>query len=395
MNDSAAGQSVAEKLTQRKLWAKLFNYRAAQEQARLGLEYASALPYWLTIDPSSCCQLQCPFCPTGQRRNVRPNALMEPALFRAVMKQLGPTLLHADLMNWGEPMLHPDIFEFIALAKSYRVETLLSSNMNHLPEGGAEKLVLSGLDLLTVSIDGASQESYGKYRVGGNFAAAVENTARIARAKRKLGRSNPKITWQFLVFRHNEHELELAKKLAEESGADEIGFTAPNLPFKPGIKDEWMSTLPKYALYDAAHFPERPPWEWDKTTDQAGKPLDINVDVYAGDKTRRPCLWPWTGVAVNPDGSVSPCCSVEERCHDFGTLAEHSFFALWNNAQYRTARRHISAYAKGEKNSLPASGHACERCFSIGKSDFRFPHWWETDRLCPFPDPLAPHKDGK
>jgi len=275
------------------------------------------------------------------------------------------------------------------------VETLLSSNMNHLPDGCDEKLVLSGLDLLTVSLDGISQESYAKYRVGGNFSAALENTARIVRAKQRLGRSNPKISWQFLVFRHNEHELEAARALAERIGVDEIGFTAPNLPFKPGIKDEWMSTLRQYALYDPDNFPERPPWEWDKVTDQAGKPADVSVEVYAGSRTRRPCLWPWAGVAINPDGSISPCCSVEERIHDFGSLAERSFAEIWNNDNYRAARRHIAAYARGEKNSLPASAHACERCFSIGHSDFRFPHWWETDRLCPFPDPLAPRKDER
>ena len=394
-NSAEPERILTDKLSQRKLWAKLFNFRAAQTQAAMGLEYSSAMPYWLTIDPTSVCQLQCPFCPTGQRRGVRPSVMMDIALFRAVMKQLGPYLLHADLMNWGEPLLHPDIFEMIALTKSHRVETLISSNMNNLPDDGAEKLVLSGLDLLTVSIDGAAQESYSKYRVGGNFAAAVENTARIARAKLKLGRCNPKISWQFLVFRHNEHEIEAARALAMEAGANEIGFTAPNLPFKPGIKDDWMSTLPQYALYDPENFPERPPWEWEQVTDQTGKPADVSVDVYAGSKLRHPCKWPWTAIAINPDGSVSPCCSVEERIHDFGSLTEHSFQEIWNNGHYRAARRHIAAFARGEKNSLPASQHACERCFSIGRSDFRMPHWWETDRLDSYPDPLAPHKDCK
>lgn len=376
------------KLFRRRLLRKLLNYVVTEFEAWAGLPFSLASPYWLTVDPTNFCQLQCPFCPTGSRRNVRPKEIMEMALFKKILARLGPCLLHADFMNWGEPLLNPGLTEMVALAKAYGVETAVSTNLNFLPAGKAADIVACGLDRLIVSIDGASQETYEKYRVGGDFSKVLENLKLIIAARKAAGAAHPRIVWQFLVFKHNEHELEKARLLAGELGVDEIGFTAPCLPFKPGIKENWMPSDRKYCLYEPETFPETPPWEWEGTKDAAGKPKNVEVKVYSGAQRRKPCKWPWTGIAVNADGSVSPCCSVEERQFDFGDLTRESLGRIWNNAAYRKARAHIRKFAGGRGDSLPASMNACERCFSIGKADFQMPAWWGTPENKGTADPL-------
>jgi MoaA/NifB/PqqE/SkfB family radical SAM enzyme len=305
---------------------------------------------------------------------------MDIALFRKVLDKLGPFLLHIDFMNWGEPLLNPRLCEMVTLGKAYGVETALSTNLNYLPPGKAGEIVSCGLDRLVVSIDGASQETYEKYRVGGDLSAVLKNLKEIIKARREAGVAHPKIVWQFLVFRHNEHELDLARSMAAELGVDEIGFTAPCLPFKPGIKENWMARDRKYCLYSPESFPDTPPWEWEGAKDESGKPKNVAVKVYSGAERRKRCKWPWTGVSVNADGSVSPCCSVEEREFDFGDLSVESFGTIWNNAAYRKARRHIRKFVGGRRDLLPASTHACEKCFSIGKADFQMPAWWGSVR---------------
>ncbi|OGR41443.1 MAG: hypothetical protein A2X35_10570 [Elusimicrobia bacterium GWA2_61_42] len=385
-------KEVLLKLFRRRHFRKLLNYAAAELEAWAGFSYSLARPYWLTVDPTNFCQLQCPFCPTGSRRGVRPNVVMDIELFKKVLAKLGPCLLHADFMNWGEPLLNPRLTEMVALTKAHGVETVVSTNLNHLPPGKAADIVACGLDRLVVSIDGASQETYEKYRVGGDFSAVMTNLKEIIKARAAAGAAHPRIIWQFLVFKHNEHELDRARAMAAGLGVDEIGFTAPCLPFKPGIKDNWMPTDRKYCLYDPDTFPETPPWEWEGTKDEAGKPKDVEVKVYSGAGSRKPCKWPWTGMAVNADGSVSPCCSVEERQYDFGDLSAESFGRIWNNAAYRKARSHISDFAACRRDSLPASAHACERCFSIGKADFQMPAWWTSPEDSKAADPLEARK---
>mgnify|MGYP001572350693 FL=1 len=44
---------------------------------------------------------------------------------------------------------------------------------------------------------------------------------------------------------------------------------------------------------------------------------------------------------MNPNGSISPCCSVEDEKDDFGNIFEHPFMEIWNNEKYRMARRYI------------------------------------------------------
>jgi len=76
---------------------------------------------------------------------------------------------------------------------------------------------------LTVSIDGASPKSYAQYRVKGDFDRVIGHIRRINDFKRKHRSGWPILTWQFIVFGHNEHEIETARKMAGELG---MGFRA-------------------------------------------------------------------------------------------------------------------------------------------------------------------------
>ena len=173
------------------------------------------------------------------------------------------------------------------------------------------------------------------------------------------------------------------RQTALSLGVDEVGITPAYMPFKPGIRDNWIPTRREYSLYDPETFPDSPPWHWEecKPRSDGGKAPPVEVNVYKEQKRepRHLCNWPWAGIAINPDGAVSPCCSVEEAEYDFGSFFSGSFKKLWNNEKYVRSRDHVLGYVAGEKESIPNSNHACERCFSIGKSRFQFPHEWLTE----------------
>ena len=371
-----AEESVVRRLRADGAWRKLANYLLVEWEAGRRSARMWGRPYWLTVDPTNFCQLKCPFCPTGAERGVRPKASMRVEHFRHLLKELGRELIHIDFMNWGEPLLNKDVYTMIEEAKACGVDTMLSTNLNAFDEASARRMVRSGLDRVVLSIDGLTQETYERYRINGDYARVIENLKTLVRVKREEGASHPHITWQFLVFKHNENEIERVRETALALGADEVGITAANMPFKPGIREHWLPTRREYSLYDAESFPDSPPWHWAQAKAEEGEaPPSVDVRVYREDK-REPCNWPWAGIAVNPDGSVSPCCSVEEKEYDFGNVFENSFQSVWNNEKYRRARRHVGAYAAGLKDTVPNSSHACERCFSIGKSKFVIPHQW-------------------
>jgi MoaA/NifB/PqqE/SkfB family radical SAM enzyme len=341
---------------------------------------------------------------------VRAKAILRFEDYKKVLDELGPTLLHIDFMNWGEPLLHREIFDMVAYAKRFDVDTHISTNLNEFDAAMAEKMVLSGLDAVTLSIDGMTQETYSKYRVRGDYAKVIEHLKLLVRKKKELGRRNPYIIWQFLVFKHNEHEVEKVRAFGKELGCDVVGVTPAFLPFRPGIKDEWLPEKPEHRYYEPESFPETPPWEWagqdaqgnkveedhapvpdspnlrpkeaavkaDETPvkDEAKASPVIDVKVYKEPEKRPLCNWPWAGIAINPNGSVSPCCSIEEDAYDFGDVFKRGFGWIWNGAEYARARKHVKGYVEHKTDVLTRSDHACERCFSVGRANFQFQPWW-------------------
>ncbi|HET9525863.1 MAG TPA: radical SAM protein, partial [Pyrinomonadaceae bacterium] len=170
-------------------------------------EAVSSYPVVAFIEPNLYCNLQCPACPTGLRLGLRPTIGIDEELFKATIDQIGDYVFQLYMYNWGEPLLHKRTPEMIAYAKNKDINVLLSTNLSiKLTDDYIDRLVLSGLDRMLVSLDGVTQESYSKYRVRGDLALVRENLMRIQRAKQRLGRATPKVVWQFLVFRHNEHE---------------------------------------------------------------------------------------------------------------------------------------------------------------------------------------------
>src|SRR3989344_4437833 len=164
-------------------------------------------PPRLFIDPVNACVLHCPLCPTGKGEKGRAIGNMKFTDFQKILDEVGPYLYELDLYNWGEPFLNKDIWEMIAYARKKGVKVRISSNMNYWKEGFAENIVDSGLDQLIVSCDGTDQKSYAKYRIGGDFGKVMAHVKQVAMAKKRLGRKNPKLIWQFLVMRQNEHQV--------------------------------------------------------------------------------------------------------------------------------------------------------------------------------------------
>ncbi len=123
-----------------------------------------------------------------------------------------------ELSNYGEIFLNPDLLEIIKYTCKREVASKADNgvNINNVQKDVLEGLVKYRLRSMTCSIDGASNETYKTYRVKGNFETVIGNIRKINFFKQKYQSEYPRLTWQFIVFGHNEHEIPLARKLAGE-----------------------------------------------------------------------------------------------------------------------------------------------------------------------------------
>jgi MoaA/NifB/PqqE/SkfB family radical SAM enzyme len=341
-------------------WARL--------SRRLGTESLRSYPFSAYVDPTMFCNLKCPACPTGLKLDVRPRVLLDVSLFKRFIDELGDFLFVLEMYNWGEPLLHKEFPEMIAYAKRRGIYIRSSTNLS-LPvdESYLERIVLSGLDLLVIGIDGATQESYSKYRRAGSLDLVRKNLKTLHELKKRHHLEKPELQWRFLVFKHNEHEMEMATRLYREWGADSLEFAAPQLPpdgYGPGIE---ASTIDSFNIY--ASTPENV---------RRWRTGEVFNPYYPGRQLSRPCAWLWGSITLNPGGSISPCCSVVGKKHDFDQDAtEKSFRSVWNGSTYRKARAVDSRMAKSYQDeeiteikpvgmaigsSLPEGKLICEEC---------------------------------
>src|SRR5262249_53553155 len=144
----------------------------------------------------------------------------------ALLNRYGPYAIHLVLCNYGEPLLNAQTPKFIRRAKRYLIQTVLSTNFS-IGRFDSEAYVESGLDFIVLSIDGATQSIYERYRKNGNLALVYENIQKLVRAKRALGKGTPVIEWQFLAFEHNAHEIPLAIDTARRLGVNQFALRAP------------------------------------------------------------------------------------------------------------------------------------------------------------------------
>jgi MoaA/NifB/PqqE/SkfB family radical SAM enzyme len=112
------------------------------------------------------------------------------------------------------------------MARRFGLPTYSSTSLS-LKTIDFEELILSGLQLLILSIDGATNPTYLQYRRNGNFELVIENIRKLVTAKQRLNSYTPILHWQFLVFEHNVNEIEAVKQLAAALGVNQLSLVTP------------------------------------------------------------------------------------------------------------------------------------------------------------------------
>jgi MoaA/NifB/PqqE/SkfB family radical SAM enzyme len=290
---------------------------------------------FLRIDICTICQLKCRKCSTSNglnRKGVIGWGAMKAADFARIIDQQ-PRLRLVEVSNWGEIFLNPDLSEIMRIARRNGVKLKAGNgvNLNRAPAEALESLVRERFDYLSVSLDGASQETYSIYRCGGEFDRVIENIRTINRLKKKHGVDRPKMMWQFIIFGHNEHELPQARRMAAELG---MNFRAK------------LNHTPSYSPIRDPEFVRR----------ESGLGVASREEFKALHKRayKRPCLQLWENPQINWDGKLLGCCI--NKFGDFGNVLEDGLQATLNGEKYRYAKKMVMGKLP-PRNDIP-----CVKC---------------------------------
>lgn len=276
------------------------------------------MPVAISLEPTTSCNLRCPECPSGLRSFTRPTGMLDNSLVEKVLNELKGELAYLTFYFQGEPYLNKNFLDYVSMASNNQVYTATSTNAHFLTEEKAEETVRSGLDKLIISIDGTDQETFEKYRVGGNLQKVIEGTKTLVKTKKRLRKKNPRIVFQFVVFNHNRHQINDLKKLARSVGVDDYVIkTAQIYDYEKGSElipeDESISRYRK---------------------DETGN-FSIKNKLYDH------CWKMWHSCVITWDGNVVPCCFDKDAKYVMGNIRDNSFRDIWNNKKYNTFRNQL------------------------------------------------------
>ena len=270
-----------------------------------------ALPTRLMLEPTRRCNLRCPLCITGRGQVVAAPDLSVDS-FRMILDQFAAGCRSIIFHNFGEPLLNRQLPAMIAYAKQAGVEfTSLSTNATLLNDWWCQALATCGLDEIVVCVDGLTQETYAKYRVGGKLAKVNAGIRRLVDRTREV-EAHLEVVMQFIVFKHNEHETDRVRDHAAGLGVHKVAIKIS------GSATRSEEFRPTNAAYLAVN-----------RSGQRSGPLSD---------------WVFKTLVVNCDGEVMPCCWAGHKSeYSMGNVFRQSIAEIWNSDRYRTLRQAVTA----------------------------------------------------
>ncbi|MEP6751073.1 MAG: radical SAM/SPASM domain-containing protein, partial [Bacteroidota bacterium] len=315
-NDSI---NLLSRLTPRRVWngAKVLSSFYVSKWINKPVQWG--FPLSISVEPTTSCNLRCPECPSGLRAFTRPTGMLKKDFFSETIDQLYKELFYLVFYFQGEPYLNPQFLDMVKYASSRKIYTATSTNAHYLTDTNAKRTIESGLDRLIISIDGTTQDVYQQYRVGGQLSKVLEGAKNMVKWKREMKSKTPFIIFQFLVVKHNEHQVEDVKKLAGEIGADDVWFKTAQVYDYENDPNQLIPTNDKYSRYK--------------------KNKQNKVEVK--NTLENHCWRLWHAPVITWDGLVVPCCFDKDAQHQLGDLKGKPFKEIWQNEKYKSFRKAI------------------------------------------------------
>lgn len=194
-------------------------------------------PLYVGLSVGTVCNFRCKQCDLW-RMPTKPEKYLTTREIKRILKDLrgwlGPFRL---VFTGAEPFLRKDIIEILKFASKNNIYTVITSNGWLVDEKLAREIVLSGLDVINVSLDGANSKTHdflrGKDNAFKKVVAALEN---LKKARREL--KTPVIYINTVMMDKNVIQLEALAKLAKKMGINAIRFQA--------LESKWLFGSEKY-----------------------------------------------------------------------------------------------------------------------------------------------------
>lgn len=254
--------------------------------------------YVYAIDIVGGCNLRCPTCPVGQGADL-PKGLMRRDLFQAILRKAAreqaPHLPDIWLFNWGEPLMHPQVADFIRDVREAGLTSFLSSNLNHGER--IDAVMQANPDRFKVSLSSLRQEAYGQTHARGDIGRVTRHLHQLARARDRY-KAGTQIWIGHHLYRHTLQDQAAVQALVQSLGFGYAPSTAIVAPIETALR---LVTAGPGRPDDPALLDELlvPPWQ--------SQPA-----LTARRSGRFDCELRFNMTSIQYDGRVTLCCGTTQ-----------------------------------------------------------------------------------
>lgn len=293
---------------------KLMIFKAFREYNQ-GKTVLSTLPQISGIEITNDCNLNCQFC---NRAMIKKQGVgyMKLSDFKHIVETYRNQIIMPSLSRLGEPMLHPDLVEMVRFLKQKKVQKIcFTTNATLLTQELFKELVDAGLDVMAMSFEGTSKETYETLRRGANYWEVLENILNACTIN--YSKKKP-VDLQIIIIDNS---------LTHDKIPEFVSF--------------WSH------IEGLNHVQVLPLDDWAGTFDIS------NLQVNTNNSQVQICSIPWFTVQVQWNGNIVPCCNWFAR--PFGNIFKDDLKYIWNSVPYQVFRglmyksRHNHPYCKNCK----------------------------------------------
>lgn len=287
----------------------------------------------IIISITNRCNLRCRMCqiPLGGKAELSTQDLKR-------LISDAATLHPASIVfSGGEPLLREDIYELIAHANGFKINTCLVSNGTLIDDGAAKRLSFSGIGVVNISIEG-DEDTHDYLRGDGNYLKSCQ-------ALRSLSRYKIETTIAAIVCRHNYRSLPYVMKLANKEGVTTVKFQ----PFS----DIFLIQKDKKNDFILSENDQDDINESIKEIILLSKKYNISTNPYSYlynipkylsgacyDNVKKNCQAPWSSCPIAHNGDIYPCWVLSDRV--VGNLKSNRLYEIWNSGRHNHMRQQIA-----------------------------------------------------